>query len=254
MKEGDTMGKTAVLIPCFNESLTIAKVISDWKQACPDADIYVYDNNSTDNTSDIAKKNGAIVRFEPQRGKGNVVRTMFRDIDADCYIMVDGDDTYPAECGQKLIQMIMNNEADMVIGDRLSTTYFKENKSLLHDFGNRSVRYLINLLYHSDIKDIMSGCRAFNKTFVKQFPAESKAFETETEMAVFALTNNMRLKNIPINYKDRPKGSKSKVNTIVDGFKIYKMLFVMTHKYHKEKMIMNFYRGGLKYHNRKRNV
>lgn len=222
---------TAILIPCYNEEITIEKVIRDWKAACPEADIYVYDNDSSDHTTDIAKRCGAIVRHEKLRGKGNVVRAMFRDIDADCYIMVDGDDTYPADCGPALISTILNKEADMVIGDRLSTTYFTENKSILHDFGNRSVRYLINLFYHTDIKDIMSGCRAFNRTFVKAFPARSNAFEVETEMAIFAITSHMRIKNIPIEYKDRPKGSKSKVNAIVDGFKIYKTLVEMTYEY-----------------------
>lgn len=218
--------RIAVLIPCYNEELTIAKVINDFKEALPDAIIYVYDNNSKDNTFDKAKTSGAIVLKEARQGKGNVVRSMFRDIDADCYILVDGDDTYPAEFAHKLIKPIIDNKADMVIGDRLSNgTYNVENKRLFHNFGNSLVKYLIGSLFNNDINDIMTGYRAFNKYFVKTMPVMSHGFEIETEMSIHALDKNFLIKEIPIDYRDRPKGSTSKLNTYKDGIKVIKTIF-----------------------------
>ena len=212
--------KVAVLIPCYNESKTIEKVVKDYKKVLPDADIYVYDNNSTDNTDTIAKKAGAIVKYEHKQGKGNVIRSMFRDIDADCYLMIDGDDTYPAESAKEMCNYILNGEADMVIGDRLSSTYFEENKRPFHNFGNVLVRGLINGLFKSNVRDIMTGYRAFNYDFVKTFPVLSKGFEIETEMTIHALDKNFLLKEIPVEYRDRPAGSVSKLNTFSDGFKV----------------------------------
>ena len=218
--------KIAVLIPCYNEELTIVKVINDFKKILPDATIYVYDNNSKDNTFNAAKDNGALVTKETRQGKGNVVRSMFRDIDADCYIMVDGDDTYPAEFVHKLIKPIIDNQADMVIGDRLSNgTYNAENKRLFHGFGNSLVKYLIGSLFNNDIKDIMTGYRAFNKYFVKTMPIMSHGFEIETEMSIHALDKNFLIKEIPIDYRDRPEGSTSKLNTVTDGIKVIKTIF-----------------------------
>lgn len=212
--------KTAILIPCYNESKTIEKVINDYRKVFPGADIYVYDNNSTDNTDEIARKAGAIVRYEHKQGKGNVVRSMFRDIEADCYIMTDGDDTYPAEDAVQLQEMVLNKGVDMAIGDRLSSTYFTENKRPFHNTGNRLVRGLINSFYKADVKDIMTGLRAFSWDFVKSFPVNSKGFEIETEMTIFALDNNMNLEEAPIEYRDRPEGSESKLNTFSDGAKV----------------------------------
>lgn len=217
--------KTAVLIPCYNEAKTIEKVIKDFKIVLPDADIYVYDNNSTDGTDKIAKDAGAIVRYEHNQGKGNVVRSMFREIKADCYIMVDGDDTYPAEPAKEFEKIILNGEADMVIGDRLSSTYFEENDRPFHNTGNRIVRKSINMFFKSDLNDIMTGMRAFSYNFVKSFPISSKEFEIETEMSVFALINNFKIKEIPVEYRDRIEGSESKLNTYVDGFKVIRMIF-----------------------------
>lgn len=216
--------KIAVLIPCYNESKTIKKVVEDYKRALPDADIYVYDNNSSDGTDKIAKKAGAIVRYEYRQGKGNVIRSMFKDIDADCYLMIDGDDTYPANHAKEMCDYILNNEADMVIGDRLSSTYFTENKRLFHNFGNRLVRGLINTLFKSKVNDIMTGYRAFSYGFVKTFPVLSKGFEIETEMTIHSLDKNLLLKEIPIDYRDRPDGSVSKLNTYSDGFKVLKTI------------------------------
>ena len=216
--------KTAILIPCYNESKTIEKVVSDFKRVMPHADIYVYDNNSTDGTDRIAKDAGAIVRYEYRQGKGNVVRSMFRHINADCYIMVDGDDTYPAEDAPEIERLILNCEADMVIGDRLSSTYFKENNRRFHNTGNRIVRKFINLFFKSDLKDIMTGMRGFNYNFVKSFPIQSKGFEIETEMSVFALINNFKIREIPVNYRDRIEGSDSKLNTFKDGYKVLIMI------------------------------
>lgn len=217
--------KIAVIIPCYNEELTIAKVINDFKGELPGADIYVYDNNSKDNTGKIARDHGAIVVKESRQGKGNVVRAMFRDIDADIYIMVDGDDTYPAEAVRELIQPIINNEADMVIGDRLSNgTYEKENKRAFHNLGNNLVQGLIGLLFKNEIKDIMTGYRAFNRFFVKTMPVMSEGFQIETEMSIHALDKKFRLKEIPIAYRDRPDGSESKLNTFRDGYRVIKTL------------------------------
>lgn len=212
--------KTAVLIPCYNEAKTIKKVVEDFKQALPHADIYVYDNNSTDGTAEIAKEAGAIVRYERKQGKGNVVRAMFRDIDADCYIMADGDDTYPASFAPRLEKLVLNDGADMAVGDRLSSTYFTENKRPFHNLGNVLVRGLINLLFRSKLHDIMTGLRGFSRDFVKSFPVVSKGFEIETEMTIFALDNNFRIVEEPIEYRDRPEGSESKLNTYSDGFKV----------------------------------
>ena len=205
--------KIAVLIPCYNEALTIEKVVKDYKKALPNADIYVYDNNSTDGTDKIAKKAGAIVRYEYRQGKGNVIRSMFKDIDADCYLMIDGDDTYPAESAKEMCQYVLDGKADMVIGDRLSSTYFTENKRAFHNFGNKLVRSLINHLFKSNIRDIMTGYRAFSYEFVKTFPVLSKGFEIENEMTIHAVYNNFKLVEIPVNYKDRPEASVSKLNT-----------------------------------------
>lgn len=222
------MEKIAVLIPCYNEEITIEKVIKDFKKELPTADIYVYDNNSKDNTAKIAKENGAIVKHEYRQGKGNVVRSMFRDIEADIYVMVDGDDTYPAEEVHKLIEPIRNNEADMVIGDRLTNgTYQNENKRHFHEFGNNIVRDSINKLFKSNLKDIMTGYRVFNKIFVKNMPVMSPKFEIETEMTLHALDKKFIIKEIPIIYRDRPEGSVSKLNTFSDGFKVLKTIIKM---------------------------
>ena len=225
------MKKIAVLIPCYNEAQTVEKVIKDYKEVLPSADIYVYDNNSNDGTDKIAKKAGAIVRYEYRQGKGNVVRTMFREIDADCYLMIDGDDTYPKESAMEMCDMILSGKADMVIGDRLSSTYFKENKRPFHNFGNVMVRFFINFLFKTKLKDIMTGCRAFSKEFVKGFPVLSKGFEIETEMTIHALDKNFKLVEIPIEYRDRPEGSISKLNTIKDGFKVLMMIKTLFKEY-----------------------
>ena len=214
--------KIAVLIPCYNESLTVAKVVKDYKEAFPTADIYVYDNNSTDGTDEIARKAGAIVKYEYQQGKGNVIRSMFKDIDADCYIMADGDDTNPPE--PEMVDLILQGKAEMVIGDRLSSTYFTENKRLFHNSGNRIVRWLINKLFNVHVKDIMTGSRAFSYSFVKTFPVLSKGFEIETEMTIHAAANNLSMVEVPVNYRDRPEGSESKLNTYSDGIKVLKTI------------------------------
>jgi glycosyltransferase involved in cell wall biosynthesis len=218
------MKKIAVLIPCYNEELTIEAVIKDFKNVIPEADIYVYDNNSKDNTAQIAKELGAIVVPEYRQGKGNVVRSMFREIEADCYIMVDGDDTYPAEDAYRVAQLVLENKADMAIGDRLSSTYFTENKRPFHNTGNKLVRTLINKIFKSEVKDIMTGCRAFNRTFVKSFPILSKGFEIETEMSIHALDKRFLIREVPIAYRDRPDGSESKLNTFSDGFRVLKTI------------------------------
>jgi glycosyltransferase involved in cell wall biosynthesis len=213
--------KVAVLIPCYNEAQTIKKVVEDFKSVLPaDSVIYVYDNNSTDATAEIARNAGAVVRFEYQQGKGNVVRRMFREIDAECYILVDGDDTYPAECAPSMIKKVLERKVDMVVGDRLSSTYFEENKRPFHNFGNSIVRKSINTLFKNDIKDIMTGYRAFSYEFVKTFPVLSKGFEIETEMSIHSVDKNMLVENEVINYRDRPEGSESKLNTYSDGFKV----------------------------------
>lgn len=225
------MDKVAVLIPCYNESKTIEKVIKDFKAVLPDATIYVYDNNSTDGTDEIARQNGAVVRYEYQQGKGNVIRRMFRDIDAECYIMTDGDDTYPAENAREMCQAVLERNADMVIGDRLSSTYFTENKRPFHNTGNVLVRKLINMIYKSDIRDVMTGYRAFSYQFVKTFPVLSKGFEIETEMTIHTLDKNMGVENIIIEYRDRPQGSVSKLNTYSDGFKVIKTIITLYKNY-----------------------
>ncbi|MFL2072619.1 glycosyltransferase family 2 protein [Marinilactibacillus psychrotolerans] len=214
----------AVLIPCYNESKTIAKVIQDFKEQLPEATIYVYDNNSTDDTAEIAKKEGAIVRYEYQQGKGNVIRSMFRDITADCYLMIDGDDTYPAEFARAMVEPVLNGRCEMVIGDRLSSTYFEENKRPFHNVGNKVVRGLINTLFRNNVRDIMTGYRAFSYGFIKTFPVLSKGFEIETEMTIHALDKNLALENVIVDYRDRPTGSESKLNTYSDGFKVIKTI------------------------------
>ncbi len=214
------MDKIAVLIPCYNEACTIEKVVRDFAAALPEAVIYVYDNNSTDDTAAIAKAAGAVVRHEYQQGKGNVIRRMFREVDAECYIMVDGDDTYPADAAPAMAQKVLERKADMVVGDRLSSTYFEENKRPFHNMGNTLVRWAINTLFHTSIKDVMTGYRAFSYQFVKTFPVLSKGFEIETEMSIHAADKNMYVENVVIEYRDRPEGSKSKLNTCVDGIKV----------------------------------
>ena len=223
--------KIAVLIPCYNEAKTIEKVVKDYKKVLPKADIYVYDNNSSDGTDTIAKKAGAIVEYEYQQGKGNVIRSMFRDIDADCYLMIDGDDTYPSENAKEMCDLVLEGKADMVIGDRLSSTYFTENKRPFHNFGNKIVRFLINKLFKNKVKDIMTGYRAFSYEFVKSFPVLSKGFEIETEMTIHAVDKNFKLIEVPVNYRDRPEGSVSKLNTYKDGFKVLKTIAVLFKEY-----------------------
>ncbi len=225
------MDRIAVLIPCYNESKTIRKVVEDFRKVLPDAVIYVYDNNSTDGTDEIARKAGAVVRYEYQQGKGNVIRRMFRDIDAECYIMADGDDTYPAEFAPSMAAKVLEKHVDMVVGDRLSSTYFKENKRPFHNFGNSIVRASINVLFKSDIKDIMTGYRAFSYQFVKTFPVLSKGFEIETEMSIHAIDKNMYVENEVIEYRDRPEGSESKLNTYSDGFKVIRTIVRLYRNY-----------------------
>ena len=218
------MDKIAVLIPCYNESATIEKVINDFRRVLPDAVIYVYDNNSSDGTSQIAKDAGAVVRYEYQQGKGNVIRRMFREIDAECYIMTDGDDTYPAQYAPSMVKRVLERHVDMVVGDRLSSTYFEENKRPFHNLGNSLVRATINSLFKSDIKDIMTGYRAFSYQFVKTFPVLSKGFEIETEMSIHAIDKNLFVENEVIEYRDRPEGSESKLNTYSDGFRVIRTI------------------------------
>ncbi len=214
------MSKIAVLIPCYNEGTTIGKVVVDFRSELPEADIYVYDNNSTDDTVEKAKKAGAIIGYERRQGKGNVVRRMLREIDADCYILVDGDDTYPVENAREMARMVLEEKTDMVIGDRLSATYFEENKRPLHDSGNRLVRSIINRIFHSDVKDIMTGYRAMSRRLVETLPLLSEGFEIETEMTIMALDSGLDIRQIPVQYRDRPDGSVSKLNTITDGCRI----------------------------------
>ena len=218
------MDTIAVLIPCYNEAVTIRKVVEDYRRVLPEAVIYVYDNNSTDDTAAIAAEAGAVVRHEYQQGKGSVIRRMFREIDAKCYLMVDGDDTYPAEYAPEMARLVLERQADMVVGDRLSATYFTENKRPFHNFGNRLVRWSINALFGSSIRDIMTGYRAFSYQFVKSFPVLSKGFEIETEMSIHAIDKNMRLETVVIQYRDRPEGSESKLNTYSDGFKVLRTI------------------------------
>lgn len=214
------MDKIAVLVPCYNEGKTIEKVVTDFKRVLPEAVIYVYDNNSTDGTAEIAAKAGAVVRHEYYQGKGNVIRRMFQEVDAECYLMVDGDDTYPAESAREMADKVLERNVDMVVGDRLSSTYFEENKRPFHNFGNSIVRWGINTFFKNDIKDIMTGYRAFSYRFVKTFPVLSKGFEIETEMSIHAIDKNMFVENVVIDYRDRPEGSVSKLNTYSDGIKV----------------------------------
>ena len=225
------MDKTAVLIPCYNEEKTIAKVIKDARAALPEAVIYVYDNNSTDATAKIARAEGAVVRHEYMQGKGNVIRRMFREIEARCYIMVDGDDTYPMEFAPEMVDKVLNHNADMVVGDRLSSTYFEENKRPFHNMGNFLVRASINHLFGCEVKDIMTGFRAFSYGFVKTFPVLSKGFEIETEMTIHAVYNHMQIDNVIVEYRDRPEGSVSKLNTYSDGFKVIGTIFRLYRDY-----------------------
>lgn len=234
------MDKIAILIPCYNESKTIEKVLLDWKREIPEAVIYVYDNNSTDNTAQLAAAAGAVVRHEYQQGKGNVIRRMFREIDAECYLMVDGDDTYSAEFGRQMAELVLNKGTDMVVGDRLSSTYFEENKRAFHNFGNSLVRKTINHLFKTNIRDIMTGYRAFSYLFVKSFPVLSKGFEIETEMSIHAVEKNMRIENVVIEYRDRPEGSESKLNTYSDGIKVLKTIFRLYKNYRP----MGFFGGA----------
>lgn len=231
--------KIAILIPCYNEEITIAKVVKDFKKRLPNALVYVYDNNSTDNSVKLAKEAGAIVRYEIRQGKGNVVRTMFREINADCYLMVDADDTYSSKDAKKMCDLILNDNYDMVIGDRLSSTYFTENKRLFHNFGNRIVRFLINKLFRANVNDIMSGYRAFSYNFVKSYPVLSKKFEIETEMTIHAIDKNFKIKTIPILYKDRVSGSVSKLNTYKDGIMVINTISELVKEY-RPRLFFNF--------------
>lgn len=225
------MDKIAVLIPCYNESRTIEKVVTDFRRVLPEAVIYVYDNNSSDGTDEIARRAGAIVRYERQQGKGNVIRRMFREISAECYIMTDGDDTYPAESAPEMARMVLEEQADMVVGDRLSSTYFQENKRPFHNFGNSLVRKAINVLFRSSVKDIMTGYRAFSYQFVKSFPVLSEGFEIETEMSIHAVDKNMRIDHVVVDYRNRPAGSQSKLNTYSDGIKVLGMILKLFRVY-----------------------
>lgn len=225
------MDRIAVLVPCYNESKTIEKVIKDFRRVLPEATVYVYDNNSTDGTAEIAEKAGAVVRYEYQQGKGNVIRRMFREIDAECYIMADGDDTYPAEAAREMADKVLEKNTDMVVGDRLSSTYFSENKRPFHNFGNSLVLKSINILFKNDIKDIMTGYRAFSYEFVKTFPILSKGFEIETEMSIHATDKNMFVENVVIDYRDRPEGSVSKLNTYSDGLKVLRTIIRLYRTY-----------------------
>jgi len=222
----------AVLIPCYNEAQTIGKVVYDFRAALPEADIYVYDNNSKDGTDEVAREAGAIVRYERKQGKGNVIRTMFREIDADCYLMIDGDDTYPAEHAREMVDKVLSEGADMVVGDRLSSTYFTENKRRFHNTGNKTVRNMVNRLFKGNVEDIMTGYRAFSPLFVKTFPVLSHGFEIETEMTIHALNKNLNLATVLVDYRDRPEGSVSKLNTISDGSKVITTI-VMLYKNYK---------------------
>lgn len=225
------MDKIAVLLPCYNEAATIGKVVRDFAAALPEAVIYVYDNNSTDGTAEIARSAGAVVRPEPRQGKGNVIRAMFRDIDADCYVMADGDDTYPAKHARQMADLVLEGSADMVVGDRLSSTYFSENKRPFHGGGNLAVRRMVNLIFKGNLTDIMTGYRAFSPEFVKSFPVLSRGFEIETEMSIHALDTNMKIASLPVDFRDRPAGSVSKLNTFSDGFKVIRTIFRLFRDY-----------------------
>ena len=223
--------RVAVLIPCYNEAATVAAVVADFRQALPQADIYVYDNCSTDNTAELAREAGAIVRSEPLQGKGNVIRRMFREVEADCFVLVDGDATYPAADAPRMVELVLQHGVDMVVGDRLSSTYFEQNKRPFHGFGNRLVRSLICRLWHTDIHDIMTGYRAFSRPFVKLFPIMSSAFEIETEMTVHALDKRFLLQEVPVVYTDRPAGSQSKLNTFSDGMRVLRTIASLFKEY-----------------------
>lgn len=225
------MDKIAVLIPCYNEERTIAKVVADARAALPDAVIYVYNNNSTDRTAEIAEAAGAVVRNEYLQGKGNVMRRMFREVDAECYIVVDGDDTYPMEAAPEMAGLVLNHNADMVVGDRLSSTYFTENKRPFHNAGNTVVRASINHLFGCDVKDVMTGYRALSYDFVKTFPVLSRGFEIETEMTVHAVYNNMQIENVVVDYRDRPEGSVSKLDTVPDGIRVLRTILGLYRNY-----------------------
>ena len=227
----------AVLIPCYNEAKTIAKVVRDYRAALPEADIYVYDNNSTDHTDDIAREAGAIVRYEYRQGKGNVIRSMFREIDADCYLMIDGDDTYPAENAREMVDLVLERKVDMVVGDRLSATYYTENKRPFHNMGNRLVKGLVNTIFKGSVSDIMTGYRAFSYQFVKSFPVLSKGFEIETEMTIHALDKNLSVQSVQVEYRDRPADSPSKLNTYSDGMKVLRTIV----RLYKEYRPMSFF-------------
>ena len=226
------MDKIAILIPCYNEAATIGKVVSDFRRCCPDARVYVYDNNSTDGTGEIAGEAGAVVRREYRQGKGNVIRRMFREVDALCYILVDGDDTYPAEDAPEMLRLVLEKHADMVVGDRLSSTYYSENKRPFHSFGNSLMRFCINSLFHSDIRDVLTGYRAFSYEFVKTFPVLSEGFEIETEMTIHAVDKNLTIENQVVGYRDRPSGSKSKLNTFSDGARVIRTMLLMFRSYY----------------------
>lgn len=225
------MDKIAVLIPCYNEEQTIAKVVGDVRKTLPEAVVYVYDNNSTDSTARLAAEQGAVVRREYKQGKGNVIRRMFREIDAECYLMLDGDDTYPLDCAREMADRVLERGADMVVGDRLSSTYFKENKRPFHNFGNSLMRTGINGLFHADIRDIMTGYRAFSYEFVKTFPVFSQGFEIETEMTIHAVNYNMQVENVVVGYRDRPEGSRSKLNTYSDGLRVLRRMIQLYRNY-----------------------
>lgn len=225
------MDKIAVLIPCWNEATTIGKVVGDFRRVLPEATVYVYDNNSTDGTAEVAAAAGAVVRYERQQGKGNVIRRMFREVDAECYIMIDGDDTYPAEAAPQMVEAVCDKDVDMVIGDRLSSTYFQQNKRPFHNTGNRLVRTLINHLWYIPVKDIMTGYRAFSRRFVKLFPVMTGQFEVETEMTIHALDKRFSICEIPIEYRDRPEGSVSKLNTFKDGWKVLSTIVTLFKEY-----------------------
>jgi len=227
----DRAARVVVLVPCYNEAATIGRVVGDFKAADPDVPVYVYDNNSTDDTAAIARAAGAIVVREPRQGKGNVVRSMFRDIDADCYVMVDGDDTYPADQALAMAAPVLAGDADMVVGDRLSGTYFAENRRRFHGFGNRLVRFLVNRIFRSDVHDIMTGARAFSRSFVKSFPVLTGGFEIETEMTIHALDKNFLIKEVPIDYRNRAEGSESKVSTFSDGIKVIQTIIELFRDY-----------------------
>ena len=225
------MEKIAVLIPCYNEEHTIEKVVRDVREALPEAVVYVYDNNSTDRTVELAQAAGAVLRYEHKQGKGNVIRRMFREIDAECYLMIDGDDTYPLNCAQEMVDKVLSHHADMVVGDRLSSTYFSENKRPFHNFGNSLMRYGINKLFRTDIKDVMTGYRAFSYEFVKTFPVVSKGFEIETDMTIHAVNYNMQVENMVVEFRDRPEGSVSKLNTYSDGLRVIRKMMQLYRNY-----------------------